>query len=244
MHIRKCTGGEELTKRQNAAETRKRILSVCVRLFLEQGYHQTSVSQIVEESGVARGSYQNFFRTKDAILMELVESMFGGQFETARGIAASGLPPLYTYAVETCLQLTLTELNENLRDIYVEAYSLPNTAEYIYLHTTAELKQIFGSYFPDYNESDFYEMEIGSSGLMRNYMAKKCDLHFSLKRKLERFLSAALRVYRVPEEEQQRVLAFIDGLNMTAIAEKAMQRLFEQLEMKYHFTLTMPEGIQ
>ena len=87
--------------------------------------------------------------------MELVESMFGGQFETARGIAASGLPPLYTYAVETCLQLTLTELNENLRDIYVEAYSLPNTAEYIYLHTTAELKQIFGSYFPDYSESDF-----------------------------------------------------------------------------------------
>ena len=65
-----------------------------------------------------------------------------------------------------------------------------------------------------------------------------------MKRKLERFLSAALRVYRVPEEEQQRVLAFIDGLNMTAIAEKAMQRLFEQLEMKYDFTLTMPEGIQ
>ena len=73
-----------MAKRQEAAETRKRILSVCVRLFLEQGYHQTSVSQIVEESGVARGSYQNFFRTKDAILMELVESMFGGQFETAR----------------------------------------------------------------------------------------------------------------------------------------------------------------
>ena len=233
-----------MARRQDAAETRKRILSVCVRLFLEQGYHQTSVSQIVEESGVARGSYQNFFRTKDAILMELVETMFGGQFETARGIAGGGLPPLYTYAVETCLQLTLTELNENLRDIYVEAYSLQNTAEYIYLHTTAELKEIFGTNFPDYSDSDFYELEIGSSGLMRNYMAKKCDIHFPLKRKLKCFLSSALRVYKVPEAEQQKVIAFIAGLDMTAIAAKVMQRLFELLEMKFDFTLTIPEEMQ
>ena len=56
--------------------------------------------------------------------------------------------PVYAYAVETAIQLTLTELKENLREIYLEAYSLPDTAEYIYLHTTAELKQIFGGNFP------------------------------------------------------------------------------------------------
>ena len=46
--------------RQGSIETRHRILSVCARLFVEQGYKQTSVSQIVEEAGVARGSFQNF----------------------------------------------------------------------------------------------------------------------------------------------------------------------------------------
>ena len=74
---------------------------------------------------------------------------------------------------KTAIQLTLTELNENLREIYIEAYSLPETSEYIYLHTTAELKQIFGENFPDDTESDFYEMEIGTAGLMRSYMARK-----------------------------------------------------------------------
>ena len=34
----------------------------------------------------------------------------------------------------------------------------------------------------DYSESDFYEMEIGTAGLMRNYMARKCDIHFPLER--------------------------------------------------------------
>ena len=97
--------------------------------------------------------------------------MFGGQFGVARRIADSKLPPVYAYAVDTAIQLTLTELNENLREIYIEAYTAPDTAEYIYVRTTAELKQIFGRNFPDYTDSDFYEMDIGTAGLMRSYMA-------------------------------------------------------------------------
>lgn len=223
-------------------ETKRKILSVCVRLFLEQGYKETSVSQIVEEAGVTRGSYQNLFHTKDSILLELAETMFSGQFGIARSNTGNGLPPVYAYAVETAIQLTLTELNEYLREIYIESYTQPDTSEYIYIHTTMELKKIFGSYFPDYSESDFYEMEIGTSGLMRSYMAKKCDIHFPLERKLERFLTAAMRVYRVPEEEQEKVLAFLAGLDVKAMATEVMQQLFQFLEMKYDFSLTRSEG--
>ena len=40
----------------------------------------TSVSQIVDEADVARGSYLNLFPTKDRVLLDLTETMFGGQF--------------------------------------------------------------------------------------------------------------------------------------------------------------------
>ena len=210
---------------------------MCVRLFLEQGYKNTSVSQIVDEAGVARGSYLNLFPTKDRILLELTETMFGGQFGVARSIADSKLPPVYAYAVETAIQLTLTELNENLREIYIEAYSLPETSEYIYLHTTAELKQIFGENFPDDTESDFYEMEIGTAGLMRSYMARKCDIHFPLERKLSRFLTAAMRVYRVPEDELEQTVRFVERLDIRSIAERVMHTLFQTLAMHYDFSL-------
>lgn len=223
--------------RRDGIETKKKILTVCVRLFLEQGYKETSITQITENAGVTRGSFQNLFRTKDAVLLELVETMFSGQFSAAKSITGQQLPPVYAYAVETAIQLTLTELNERLREIYLEAYSLPDTAEYIHLHTTAELKQIFGESFPDYADSDFYEMEIGTAGLMRGYMARKCDIHFPLDRKLSRFLTAAMRVYRVPEEEQRQVLAFIRPLDIRAIAAEVMEKLFAMLEMKFDFKL-------
>ena len=223
--------------RRDSSETKRKILTVCVRLFLEQGYKNTSVSQIVDEAGVARGSYLNLFPTKDRILLELTETMFGGQFGMARSIADIKLPPVYAYAVETAIQLTLTELNENLREIYIEAYSLPETSEYIYLHTTAELKQIFSANFPDYSDSDFYEMEIGTAGLMRNYMARKCDIHFPLERKLSRFLTAAMRVYRVPEDELEQAVRFVERLDIRSIAERVMHTLFQTLAMHYDFSL-------
>lgn len=224
--------------RKDGAETRKKILTVCVRLFLEQGYRETSITQITEQAGVTRGSFQNLFPTKDAVLMELTEAMFGGQFKAARDLVRDDLSPVCIYAVETAIQLALTELDENLREIYIEAYTLPETAERIRLHTAAELKRIFGGNFPGAAESDFYEMEIGTAGLMRGYMARKCDIHFPLDRKLTRFLTAAMRVYRVPEREQAEVLAFVGTLDIRALAAEVMQKLFSMLEMKYDFTLS------
>lgn len=224
--------------RKDGAKTRKKILSVCVRLFLQQGYKETTVTQIVREAGITRGSYQNQFPTKDAVLMELVKTMFSSQFDMARSIAGDDLPPVYTYAVETSIQLALTELNENLRELYIESYTHPDTAEYIYLQTTSELKNIFAPYLPDHSESDFYDMEIGTSGLMRSYMAKRCDIHFPLQRKLECFLTAAMRVYRVPEEDQEKVLAFIAVLDIEAVSSEIVQKVFAMLEMKFDFKLS------
>lgn len=223
--------------RKDGIETRNKILTICVRLFLEQGYKNTTITQITEEAGISRGSFQNFFPTKDAVLLELVKTMFGGKFGAARSIVGDNLQPVYIYAAETAIQLTLTELNESLREIYIEAYTVPYIAEYIFLQTTAELKRIFGGNFPGYTECDFYEMEIGTSGLMRNYMAKKCDIHFPLEHKVNRFLSAAMRVYNVSEEDREKALAFVAALDLKTISTEVMHKLFAALEMRYNFKL-------
>ncbi len=72
-------------------------------------------------------------------MLEFTETMFGGQFGVARSIADSKLPSVYAYAVETAIQLTLTELNENLREIYIEAYPCPTRRMYLpAYHSRAE----------------------------------------------------------------------------------------------------------
>ena len=217
---------------------KKRILTVCVRLFLEKGYKRSTLAEIIKKADVSYSTFQNIFRAKDGVLTELVEFMFSNQFAMARDEAGAKLPPVYVYAVETAIQMTLTELNENLREIYIEAYTEKEASEYILRETAKELHGIFGSYLPDATERDFYNMEIGSASIMRGYMAHPCDEELTLGKKLRLFLTMSLRAYNVPKEEVEQVIRFVEGLDIRAIAEQVMQKLFKALAMRYEFSLT------
>ena len=222
--------------RNQSQETKERILQVCVKLFLEQGYKRTTMAEIIEKSGVSSSSFQNIFRAKDGVLTELVQFMFSSQFGAARSIANS-LPPVFVYAAETAIQLTLTELNENLREIYIEAYTQKEASEYIRQETAKELYQIFGSYQPELTARDFYDMEIGSASIMRGYMAHPCDEELTLEKKLRLFLTMSLRAYNVPKEETEQAIRFVEGMDIRTISEQVMQALFRALAMRFEFSL-------
>lgn len=226
-----------MATRSDGLKTENKILTTCVRLFLEQGYHQTTMQTILRTAEVSSGSFQNLFHTKDGVLLELVRFMYENQFRMARGAAGAELPPVYVYAVETAIQLTLTELNEKLRDIYLEAYTCRQTLDYIQHATAKDLHRIFGPYQPELTEQDFYELDFGSAGLMRGFMANPCTEDFPLERKLQKFVASSLRIYRVPEDEVQGVLTFIGGLDIRGIAQSVMEALFRQLAMRYEFSL-------
>ena len=216
---------------------KKRILTVCVRLFLEKGYRGTTVAEIIREAEVSASTFQNIFRAKDGVLTELVEFMFSNQFAAARSAAEAELPPICVYAIETAIQLTLTELNENLREIYIEAYTQKASSEYIFRETAKELRQIFGPYQPELTLRDFYDMEIGSASIMRGYMAQPCDEELTLEKKLRLFLSMSLRAYRVPDGEIEQAIRFVEGLDIRSIAERAIHKLFTALAMHFDFSL-------
>ena len=226
-----------MPRRYDSADAKRRILTACVRFFLEKGYTRTTVAEIVKEADVSISTFQNVFRTKDGVLVELVKFMFGSQFDMAGQIAGQKLPPVYVYAVETSIQLALTELNENLREIYIEAYTQEEASEYIHRETAKELYQIFGPYQPELTARDFYDMEIGSASIMRGYMAHPCDEELTLEKKLRLFLTMSLRAYNVPKEETEQAIRFVEGLDIRTISEQVMQALFRALAMRFEFSL-------
>lgn len=227
--------------RYEKEESRKKILSACVRLFWVQGFRKTPPKQILQEAGVSAGTFYNLYKSKAGVLMELTDFMFSQQFGIAGKLSAGGASTALVYALETSIQLALTVLNENLREIYIEVYTQPDILERIRQKTTAELQRIFGPYLPECSASDFYEMDIGTAAIMRGYMERPCDLYFTLERKIECFLRMTLTVYHVPEAQISEILQAIAALDIRTIADSVMQRLFTALQMKYEFTLTDKE---
>ena len=127
---------------------RKRILSTCVRLFIEQGYSRTTPRQILEEAKVSPSSFYNIFPSKSSVLSVLCEFMFENQFEIAKAVVGEEASGPLLYGAETAIQLTLAEMNENLREIYVLVYTEPALLDMVQHRTAEELPKFFSTYLP------------------------------------------------------------------------------------------------
>ncbi len=224
--------------RRDGLQTKNRIMTVCARLFLENGYHRTTLQQICKEAQVSTGSFFNLFGSKDGVLLELIRFVYQKQFSFARGAVNQALPPVYVYAVETSIQIAITELSDNLRDIYLEAYTQRKLLEFIQSKTAGELYGIFGQYQPQLAEEDFLAIEFCTAGIMRGCMANPCTAAFPLEKKLHTFLSLTLRALHVPEELIGQVLDFIAGLEIREMTRQVMEELLNQLAVRYDLPIS------
>ena len=65
-------------RQQKARDTRARLFTAAAELFDAQGYHQTSVEQIVRRANVAKGTFFLHFATKDAVIAEVIRIQVKG----------------------------------------------------------------------------------------------------------------------------------------------------------------------
>lgn len=61
--------------KKNQKKTKSKIVSAAWKLFYEQGYEDTTIEEIIEESGTSKGSFYHYFEGKDALLGSLAYMM-------------------------------------------------------------------------------------------------------------------------------------------------------------------------
>lgn len=70
-------------KQASGLLTQQKMLRAAVKLFLEKGYEGTTTAEIARAAGMTPSSFFRAFPSKEALLLELVRRMFGGQFDLA-----------------------------------------------------------------------------------------------------------------------------------------------------------------
>ena len=66
--------------KKTTRNTREKIIDAAWKLFYRQGYDDTTVEEIIEESGTSRGSFYHYFQGKDALLSTLAD-VFDRKYE-------------------------------------------------------------------------------------------------------------------------------------------------------------------
>ena len=82
-----CIGGEFLPRNKYPEETVQKILDASLKLFLEKGYEETTVLDIISEmGGLTRGAFYHHFKSKEEVFDALCEKLFyeSNPFEKAK----------------------------------------------------------------------------------------------------------------------------------------------------------------
>lgn len=61
--------------KKNTKKTKSKIVTAAWKLFYEQGYEDTTIDEIIAESGTSKGSFYHYFEGKDALLGSLAYMM-------------------------------------------------------------------------------------------------------------------------------------------------------------------------
>lgn len=208
-----------------------KIMHAAAKLFLTIGYDKATVLRIADEAGINSGSLVYAYKTKENLVCDLVSYVLEGQFEfTANFLKGITDDKILFYAAETTLQLYMAESDENVRKLYNVAYSLPNSSQIIYQTITQKLEFVFKDTLPSWETKDFYEREIASAGVMRNFMSVPCDMYFTMDRKVRSFLTATLLLYRVPDEKITEAIEFVSRFDYDALAKKVIDEMLSYLE--------------
>lgn len=93
---------------------RRVIVGASVKLFLEQGFPETSMRQIAEAAGMGKSSLYDYFTTKDDILVFVMEELTIGIVEQAQAITGLDLPPAARLKQIMNQQLGYLQANNNL----------------------------------------------------------------------------------------------------------------------------------
>ena len=62
------------------------LIQIAYRLFVSRGYEHTSVDEIIEEAGIAKGTYYYYFQSKEQMLEEVIEMMLQAEAEKAKAV--------------------------------------------------------------------------------------------------------------------------------------------------------------
>lgn len=73
-------------------EKRKQeLIRIAYRLFVSKGYERTSVDEIIEEAGIAKGTYYYYFESKEQMLEDVIEMMLQAEMAQAAAVLRAPL---------------------------------------------------------------------------------------------------------------------------------------------------------
>lgn len=204
--------------------TRYKILLCATKLFLEKGYKDTYVTTITNTLKISTGNLTFHFPTKEHILAELIRELNAFQHQKEENNEQAENSLVGAYLLELVMISSISELNSNIRDLIIAAYTHTMPFEIIRENDTQRAMRVFGEFCPDWTELDFIQAENVVSGIEYAMYRTENTKALSFEQRMTSGMDSIMKIYDVPTEVRQSIIAEV----MTADYHNKGSHVFEE----------------
>ena len=76
-------------KGEKGEKRKQELLKIAYQMFIQKGYEETSIDDIIAEAHIAKGTYYYYFPSKEATLEEVINMMINDEVQRAKAIMSA-----------------------------------------------------------------------------------------------------------------------------------------------------------
>jgi AcrR family transcriptional regulator len=207
-------------KKLNA--TKKEIILVATRLFLERGFSDTSVKLISDSLGISTGNLTFHYPTKEHLLAVLVEMLCDFQWRSMETALDEGSSPLMALCLELAAMTAICEENSIARDFYLSAYTHPMTLDIIRINDQKKARRLFADFCGHWQDRNFAEAETLVSGIEYATLMSTASSP-DLSTRLTGASMTILKIYGVPDVPCEDCIQKVLQMDYGTIGRRVLQ---------------------
>lgn len=196
------------TRKANSELLKKRIIKISRRLFLEQGYENTSIRQILKKAGLSTGSLYHFFKNKEEILLFGLHDALIEISSLTDSKAADYKEPLLRYALDVALGTSEILKHKHLFNFYNAVYKNESVENLVISLKVTKMKTLLKDLNLSFTDNQIHSRMLAIHGATRALMIAKIGKQLSVD--LEEIYSLIIRIalteFNISKKKIQKIL--------------------------------------
>lgn len=215
-------------QKRKRIDTKLEIIQVATKMFIENGYYNTTNAKIAKEVGISVGNLNFHFPTKEDLLAVLIDELCDFQWKLMEEHVEEGKSSILALCLELTSMAAACEQNENIKELFLAAYTHLHTLEIIRRNDTEKNKKIFSEYCKDWTDIYYVEAENIVSGIEYATLMTTSD-SAPIPVRISGALNAILSVYNVPREIREQKVRKVLKLDYMTIGKNILSNFIKYI---------------
>jgi AcrR family transcriptional regulator len=196
---------------------RNKIIRISRKLFLEQGYENTTVRQVLKKAGLSTGSLYHFFKNKEEILLMSLKDALLEISSLTDGISVQYREPTLRYALGIAIGISEIFKYKRLFNFYHAVYKNETAENFMISLKVARMKNLLRDLKLHFTDDEVQSRVLAVHGATRALMLATINKQLSanLSDIYALIIRIALSEFNVPQKKISKIIRLTTKIMQT-----------------------------